>query len=153
MSHRRKNSVTDKVIGKKQIYSDIERSPLHRQSVGLRRGGMRQQNLVWLVFIGWVISYANEWEDYSNYFGEGVQISRIWSTAHSRSFNSGPVVAPLGVSFHLLRIKVWSCLPAWSHLIPIGLCCVLGLCHSFKSCALPLSLLLQRHRESPNVML
>ena len=24
----------------------------------------------WLVFTGWVISYANEWEDYSNYFWE-----------------------------------------------------------------------------------
>ena len=23
----------------------------------------------WLVFIGWVVSYANEWEGYSNYFG------------------------------------------------------------------------------------
>ena len=29
------------------------------------------QNVAWLVFIGWVISYANEWEDYSNYFWEG----------------------------------------------------------------------------------
>ena len=28
-------------------------------------------------------------------------------------------------------------------MILIGLCCVLGLCHSFKSCALPISLLLQ----------
>ena len=27
--------------------------------------------MAWLVYIGWVISYANEWEDYSNYFGEG----------------------------------------------------------------------------------
>ena len=23
----------------------------------------------WLVFIGWVVSYANEWEGCSNYFG------------------------------------------------------------------------------------
>ena len=30
MSHRRKNSVRDKVIGKKWIYSDSERSTLHR---------------------------------------------------------------------------------------------------------------------------
>ena len=36
MSHRRKNSVRDKVIGKKWIY--LERNTLHRQSVGhLRR--------------------------------------------------------------------------------------------------------------------
>ena len=38
MSLHRKNSVRDKVIGKKWIYSDTERSPLHRQSVGHRRG-------------------------------------------------------------------------------------------------------------------
>lgn len=31
-----------------------------------------------------------------------------------------------------------SCLPSWSHLIPIDLCYVLGLCHSFKGCACPL---------------
>ena len=36
-----------------------------------------------LVFIGWVISYANEWEDYSSYFGEGVEVSRIWAIAQS----------------------------------------------------------------------
>ena len=42
------------------------------------------QNLSWLV--GWVISYANEWKDYSNYFGEGAEISRIWATAHSLVF-------------------------------------------------------------------
>ena len=36
MSHRRKNPVTDKVIGKKWIY--LERTTLHGQSVGhLRR--------------------------------------------------------------------------------------------------------------------
>ena len=77
MSHCRKNSVRDKVIGKKWTYSDIERSTLHRQNVGHRKGHMQPRNLVWLVFIGWVISYANEWEDYSNYFWEGVEISWI----------------------------------------------------------------------------
>ena len=30
-----------------------------------------------LVFMGWVISYAKEWEEYSNYFGEGVGTSEI----------------------------------------------------------------------------
>ena len=43
---------------------------------------MRPQNLVWLVFIGLVISYANEWEDCSNCFGEAVEISSSWATAH-----------------------------------------------------------------------
>ena len=38
MSHCRKNSVREKVIGKKQIYSDSERNTLHRQSLGHHRG-------------------------------------------------------------------------------------------------------------------
>ena len=38
------------------------------------------------VFIGWAISYANEWEGYSNYFWEGGEISRIGATAHSLVF-------------------------------------------------------------------
>ena len=42
--------------------------------------------MTWLVFIGWVISYANEWEDYSNYFGEGAEISWIWATSQSLIF-------------------------------------------------------------------
>ena len=33
------------------------------------------------VFIGWEISYANEWEGYSNYFCGGGEISRIGATA------------------------------------------------------------------------
>ena len=32
---------------------------------------MWPRNVARLVFIGWVISYANEWEDYFHYFGEG----------------------------------------------------------------------------------
>ena len=42
------------------------------------------------------------------------------------------------------RLKAWSfSLPPWAHLmLTISFCCVLGLCHSLKSCALPLSLLL-----------
>ena len=116
------------------------------QSVCHCRGWVQQWNVAWLVFINWVISYANEWEDYSNYFWEGAEVSRIWATANSMVFRQwlGTVTAPLGVSFHLL---IWDqglvCLPSWSHLILSSLCLVLGLCHSFKSCALPLSLLLQ----------
>ena len=87
MSHHRKNSVRDKVTDKKWIYSDSERSTLHRQSVGHHTGQVQQpRNLEWLVFIGWVISYVNEWEDYSNYFWEEVEISRIWATTHSLVF-------------------------------------------------------------------
>ena len=86
MSHPRKNSVRNKVIDKKWIYSYSERSTLHRQSVGHCRGQVLCQNLAWLVFIGWVTSYANEWEDYSNYFWKGAEISRICTTAHSLVF-------------------------------------------------------------------
>ena len=109
MFHPRKNSVRDKVKDMKWIYSDSERNTRHRQSVGLRRGWVWLWNVVWLVFIGWVISYANEWEDYSNCFGEGMEISRIWATPHSLVFYQclGSVMAPLDGSFHLwLRIKV-----------------------------------------------
>ena len=35
------------------------------------------QNIGWLVFTGWVISQAKEWEDYYNYFGKGVEFPRI----------------------------------------------------------------------------
>ena len=83
MSHCRKNSVRDKVIGKKWIYSDSVRSTRHRQSVGHFRGWMRLWNGAWLVFTVRVISYANVWENYSNYFWEGAEISRIWATALS----------------------------------------------------------------------
>ena len=85
MSHRRKNSVRDKVIGEKWIYSDSERNTLHRVWA-ITEGECGPQNVMWLVFIGWVISHAIEWEDYSNYFWEEVESSRIWSTAHSLVF-------------------------------------------------------------------
>ena len=81
-------------------------------------------------------------------FGNGVGISRIWATAHSLVFYQclGTVTAPLDVSFHLPIEDQGLVLSAI--LVPFesktGLCCVLGLCHYFKSCALPLSLLLQR---------
>ena len=83
MSHCRKNSVRDKVIGKKWLYSDSERSTLHRQSVGHRRGQVQPAVCGVISFYKLVISYANEWEDYSNYVWK---ISRIWATAHSLVF-------------------------------------------------------------------
>ena len=86
MSHHRENTLKDKVIGKKWIYSDSERSTLHRQSVDHPWGRVWPWNMTCLVFIGWVISHANEWEDYSNYFWEGVEISRNWATTNSLVF-------------------------------------------------------------------
>ena len=51
-------------------------------------------------------------------------------------------MAPLGVSFHLLIEDQGLVFSAF--LIPFdsNFLCVLGLCHSLKSCALPLSFLL-----------
>ena len=78
-----------------------------------------------------MISYANEWEDYSN----------SWGTTHSPIFWKwlGTVLAPLGVSFSL-RIEdrglVEFDLSSWTHLILIGSWDSLGLCHSFKRSAL-----------------
>ena len=57
-------------------------------------------------------------------------------------------MAPLGVSFHLLIEDQGLVLSAiLANLILISLCCVLGLCHYFKSCGLP-SGLIGTHRGS-----
>ena len=40
--------------------------------------------------MSWVISQANEWEDYSNYFGNGVGISRNWASTHFLDFYGQP---------------------------------------------------------------
>ena len=102
ISHCRKNSVRDKVIGKKWVYSDSERSTLHRQNVGHSRGRVWPQKCGMVSVVDWVISYANDWEGYSSCFGEGVEISRNWATAHSLLVFWQPVMAPLNVSFSLL---------------------------------------------------
>ena len=46
--------------------------------------------MVRLVFMGWVSSQANEWEDYSNYLEEGAEIFRNWATAHFLTFHGWP---------------------------------------------------------------
>ena len=71
ISHCKKNSVKDNVIAKKQIY--LEKNTLHRQC-GQSQKARGPPNIAWLVFIGLIISLANEWEDYSNYFEERVGI-------------------------------------------------------------------------------
>ena len=50
----------------------------------------------------WIISQANEWEEYSSYFGKGVGISRNWAmAAHFLTFMIGLGIAmePVSVSF------------------------------------------------------
>ena len=74
-----------------------------------------------------------------------MEISRNWATTHFSGLWTclEAVMSPLGVSFSLLvedQVKL-TCLPSWIHLILNSLCCVLELCHSFKSWTLPSSLL------------
>ena len=45
----------------------LGRNTLHR--VWAISEDERPRNMGWLVFMGWVISQTNEWEDYSKYFG------------------------------------------------------------------------------------
>ena len=109
MSHHRKNSVRDKVIGEKV---DVFRKKHTSQSMDHLRRRKRYENMVWSVLMGWIISSANEWEDYSNYLGEWTEISRNWATSPFLVFIT--IMAPVGVSFsflvhyneHILRLRV-----------------------------------------------
>lgn len=38
------------------------------------------------IFMGWVISKTNKWEDYSKYFGKTEGIFRSWATSHFEAF-------------------------------------------------------------------
>ena len=139
MSHY-KISVRDTAIGKSWICSDLERGTLQECGPswrGVQRPRnvvwlVRPRNVVWLVFTSWVISRANEWEVHSN----------NWVTIHALVFWQclETVLAPLGMSFSL-QIEDQSLLEfdlsSGTHFILIGLCCALGLCHFFKSCASP----------------
>ena len=92
MSHRRKNRVRDKVIGKKWIYWDSERNTLHRQSVGHWREQMLQ-NVAWLlVFIGWVISYPKRWccESAALNMPANLENSAVATGLEKVSFHSSP---------------------------------------------------------------
>ena len=53
---------------------------------GTLKNLLQHHSFFFFFLISWVISYASEWEDYSNYSGEGVEISRIWATTHSLVF-------------------------------------------------------------------
>ena len=71
MFHCRKNSVRDKGIDKTWFY--LKRNKFHRP---LRRW-VWPRNVVWLAFMSWVISQANEWEDYSNHLGKGEDVQEL----------------------------------------------------------------------------
>ena len=40
--------------------------------------------------MGWVISWASKWEDYSNYLGKRAEISRNWTTTHFLAYHGWP---------------------------------------------------------------
>ena len=113
------------------------------QGVGHHRGQvLRPWNVVWLVFASEVNSCANEWEDYPNH----------WGTTHSSIFGDLELSCHLDVSFSLQigdQGLVEFDFSSWTHLILIGLCHALVLCHSVKSCALPSSLLFHAVFLSP----
>ena len=47
--------------------------------MGQCRGWVEECGLVNVAWLGWVISYANEWEDYSNYFGKFSSVTQcVW---------------------------------------------------------------------------
>ena len=116
-SHHRKNSVRNRVIAKKWIC--CERNTLHRvQAVAEGECGIRICGAVSFYSLDNFIGY-NEWEDYSNHFGEGAEVSRNWTSASfwSLMVSLGTAIAPLNVSFGLwmyysediLKVKV----PRW----------------------------------------
>ena len=55
------------VIGKKRIY--LQTYIFHKENVVSGKGIAASKYEV-VSFMGWVISYTNKWDDYSNYFGE-----------------------------------------------------------------------------------
>ena len=98
----RKKLVRDKVIGKMWIY--LDRNIDYRLTACHLRRRKQPWNKGWLVFMHWVISQANEWENYSNHFREGVRISRNWPTSQFLFLMVGlrTVMVLVGVSFSLL---------------------------------------------------
>ena len=74
------------MIGKKWIH--FERNILHKQKA-------RATSKCSVVsFKGWVTLQTNVWEDYSNYFREGAEISRNWAVIHNLVINNQPCNCP-----------------------------------------------------------
>ena len=68
--------------------------------------GQRPQNTTWLVFTGWEF-WAYQWEDYSNYFWAGAEISRI-----------GPL-ATFGILWWASKLswRLWVCHLAYADIL------------------------------------
>ena len=92
----------------------------------------------------WVISYANEWEDYSNYFGEGGEISRNWATAQFVVFDDWPQNCPHTCEcvIYLVRVFQWAYTETQG-LVEVDLSTILDLLGSnqFMSCPRAVSFL------------
>ena len=108
------------------LFIQIQREAYSTDSVGHRRGQVWHE--LWqLVFMGWVTSYANEMEGYSNYLGQGWSFPGIGKD-HSLVFWQcfGTVMVSLGVSFNLQvedQGLVEVCLPSiLTHLNQFMLC-------------------------------
>ena len=81
---------------KKWIY--LERNTFHRQEYWpsqmmreRKRERVRLGDITGLGCMDWVISLANEWEDYSNYLGDGAEVSSpsfaLWWSASELSWH------------------------------------------------------------------
>ena len=137
MSYCKKNSVRDTAIGKRWIVRTQREA--HSKRVGHRV--CWPWNVGWLVFMSWVFHMLMS----------GRIIPTIGKPPTPWSFDSALEFWMCHLACRL-RIKVQlklTCLSSWTHLILIGLCYALGLCHYFKSCALPPSLLFHALFLSP----
>ena len=97
-----------------------------------------------------MISSTNEWEGYSNYFGEGVKISRNWATAYFLGFDDWPrnchgaygrVIQRADVLQQACYTEDLGLVEVTSSPNLISFCHVLRVCHSVKGYDLPPSLL------------
>ena len=159
MSHHRRNSVRDKVIGQKWIC--LERSTLCRQWTGQLRRRQQAWNMAWLVFMGWVqfhrlmsgkiipVISGKGW----GFPGigppltfwplmVGLKLSWCWWVWHL-SLLCYDVMKSLYWAQGVVEINLSTIL---TYLVLISLSPVLRLCHSFQVSVLPLSLHLHCRR-------
>ena len=107
----------------------------------------------WVQSLGWEEHLEKEMATHSSILAwkipwteeAGMLQSLGWQrVGHDWATSLATVLSSLGESFSLQiedKRLVEFDLSSWTYLILISLCYALGLCHSFKSCALPLSLL------------
>ena len=146
-SHCRKNSARDKVTGKK----GTQRETHSTDRVWAILEGERPPKYSMVSFYVLSNLIANKWEDYSNYFGEEIGISRNWATVHFLTFYGWPqnchgaggcVTQPLLTYYNacLMRPRVYwksNLLPSWIWLVVTSFHHILRQGHSFKGYILP----------------